>query len=278
MAPENRLAALRKGLIFLLLIFVLGTELRAALPFLFWLPSASRSNASDPKSSLFVAPTAVAISPKSPTPTFTPSPPATPASTPTPTATATATPGSGGCTPPDAFDVGTDPTVFEDFEAQPASGPPGPYYWDGGPSAIVGAWDSSSSATCTYSYKFVMGAGSGYGHWYGFTIDTPSRSYPSATTSNLSFWYKVTAPVMTAPSIIEGSSAGGDGEAWVAPNVSLTVSASWQQVVVPLSSFSITGTPAGGVMDLNDIATVWFYNQIPYSAHTIWLDDIKFTP
>lgn len=167
-----------------------------------------------------------------------------------------------GCPPP------FNPNMYCDFEIDPSSG----FWWPGGPSPMSNTWSNDTAHSCYRSWKIDAHAAVGYGHWNGLGM-SPDKSFPTAT--KYSMWYKCNSSFSTTWYWVEGSSAGADGESWQT-TISFIGDNAWHQFVLNLGAFTSGG--GNNHPDPQDVAYVWSYNNAPYGAYVMYIDDIEFLP
>ncbi len=161
--------------------------------------------------------------------------------------------------------------IFDDFENNFIG-----YVWSGGPNQISNSWSLDDAVSGVRSFKISAGPGTSWGHWIGLNGSSLSgglpMSFPGAT--KIKIWIKVSQNVNIMFHWNEGYTSGANGEDW-AYQINLTGSGSWQQITIPLSSFS------GGIsIEPQSVQSIWIdWNTpsfSPYVAHTIYIDDIGF--
>lgn len=166
------------------------------------------------------------------------------------------------------------PGLFDNFEA-PAIG----YLWSGGPTLSSIGYSTSVAHSCKTSFVFKNGGGTSWGHWFGTNGSSLNQGGGPITTcagaTTFDAWFKSDQTVSFDFHVVEGTTAGADGEDW---SYKVTVVAGpWQHVNVPLSAFTSGG--GNGVFDTQSLQSWWvYYNYSPYPAHTLYIDDISFLP
>lgn len=197
----------------------------------------------------------------SPTASPTASPPGTPG--PSPTITPTYSPSPTPTVSP------TPQTLWQDFESNIIFG-----LWDcEGPTPMTTSWSADFAVSGTHSWKMETGEGTDYGHWTGLGDKRKDVDLIGAKT--LKFWIKCSVTLTTEMYWDEGLSSGADGETW-GRRITIPGGPDWQELVFPLSTFNSYG--GNNIQDTQAINSIWFYHVVPYAAHTLYIDDIRFTP
>jgi hypothetical protein len=166
--------------------------------------------------------------------------------------------------------VTADPHTWSDVETNPTTAV---QLWDGGPYGvpISEGWATGIANTGCHSWKVSFGNtpySAGYGHWFGYSFYAPAPTPPvPAGQANFQMSYLIDHNLTTSVMLDERAS----GEEW-STVLNLTASPTWQTISIPLTAFS----GGSSAVDTQDIETIWFYNSIPYSALTLYIDDIKF--
>jgi hypothetical protein len=255
-----------------------AASLKAALPFLFWLPNPGRTNTNDPKSDLFkptVASAPAATKTTSPTPTATPSisPSPTYSNTANGTFTDSPTP-SASPTVTETFTPLPTPTcgaMYDTFEGswtdQVDCGGYGANTWcpfyPGDANCIycvpdtsvldIGKRSSVEHHSGSYSWYITGSSNSGDSCGWGQVYFGLNHSsiYPGAAdvaaglscaATKFVMWVKTDQDISVNAYIPETISAPSDGEEWVTSTpISVAASGSWQKVTVPFSSLTDEG-------------------------------------